>query len=60
MRFSFAYISFVLYKSKISRINAVMGHVQTMYQWNSLDANMCLDIISIKKYNGAITTNDLT
>ena len=36
-----------------------MGHVQTMYQWNSLDANMCLDIISIEKYNGAITTNDL-
>jgi hypothetical protein len=36
-----------------------MGHVQTMYQWNSLDANMCLDIISIEKYNDDITTNDL-
>jgi len=43
-----------------TRIQAVMGHVQTMYQWNSLDANMCLDTISIKAYDGAITTNDLT
>jgi len=43
-----------------TKINAVMGHVQTMYEWNSLDANMCLDIISIAPYNNAITTNDLT
>ena len=31
-----------------------MGHVQIMYFWNSLDANMCLKINSIKKYNGTI------
>ena len=36
-----------------------MGHVQTMYNWNSLDANMCLNTMSIERYNGDITTNDL-
>jgi len=42
------------------KIQAVMGHVQTLFQWNSLDAKMCLDIMSIKKFNGSITTNNLT
>ena len=31
-----------------------MGHVQIMYFWNSLDANMCLKINSIKKYDETI------
>ena len=39
----------------ILRIKAVMGHVQMMYQWTSLKAKMCLNIISIAAYEGAIT-----
>ena len=31
-----------------------MGHVQIMYFWNSLNANMCLKIMSIEKYNDTI------
>ena len=36
-----------------------MGHVQTMYFWPSLDAKMCLNTMSIEKFNGVITTDDL-
>ena len=35
-----------------------MGRVKKMFQWTSLDAKMCLNIMSIAAYNGAITTSD--
>ena len=31
-----------------------MGHVQTIYNYASLDANMCLDVNSIDYYQGTL------
>ena len=38
-----------------------MGHVQTLYNYASLDANMCLDVNSIDYYEGTVEAsgNDL-
>ena len=41
---------------EILRINAVMDRVKSMYQWPSLDAKICLNIMSIKAYDGSFTT----
>ena len=36
-----------------------MEHVQTIYEYDSLDSKMYLNITSIDPYDGEITTNDL-
>ena len=36
-----------------------MALVQPMYFWNSLAANMCINVTSILPYDGPLTTNDL-
>ena len=38
----------------ICRVQAIMGHVQTIYNYASLDANMCLDVNSIDYYQGTL------
>ena len=36
-----------------------MEHVQTIYEYDSLDSKMYLNITSIDTYDGEINTNDL-
>ena len=50
-----------LYICNFSRIEGIMGHVQTIYDYESLDTNMCLNVNSINSYQGTFeaSSNDL-
>ena len=38
----------------VYRIQAIMGHVQTIYYYSTLDVKMCLNVESIERYQGSL------
>ena len=38
----------------VCRIQAIMGHVQTIYYYSTLDVKMCLNVESIERYQGSL------
>ena len=51
------YIGSCTFSITLFRVNAIMGHVQTIYNFPTLDASMELKITSIEKYNGKLEAN---